>query len=102
MAKLKLVLTCGACPEQYDGYIDGEKVAYFRLRHGTFRAEYRGHTVFSGCPDGDGIFDSDERNYWLEKASQAILAEHEKFSTEVENLSFEIENPEEIDDWSKY
>ncbi len=102
MTKLKLVLTCGACPEQYDGYIDGECVAYLRLRHGTFRAEYRGNTVFSGNPNGDGLFESGERNYWLEKASQAILEEHKKYSQLTENPSFEIANPEDITDWENY
>jgi hypothetical protein len=29
---VKLVRTCGACPEQYEGTVDGNP-AYFRLRH---------------------------------------------------------------------
>jgi hypothetical protein len=102
MDKLRLVLTCGSCPEQYDGYLGDEKVAYFRLRHGTFRVEYRGHTVFTGQPNGDGIFDTDERNYWLELGTRAVLEAHEKYNVNEENLSFEIENPQEIeDDWYK-
>ena len=35
-----LVQTCGACPEQYDAYIDDKKIAYLRLRH-----EWSGHTT---------------------------------------------------------
>lgn len=44
-AELELVQTCGACPEQYDVFHNGEKVGYMRLRNGTFRVE---------CPDCDG------------------------------------------------
>jgi len=35
----KLVLTCGACPEQYDVFKNGQQVGYLRLRHGFFSAE---------------------------------------------------------------
>lgn len=71
-----LFQTCGACPEQYDVVRDGKQVGYLRLRHGTFRVD---------CPDcgnetvlrtsevkGDGIFDCDERHFWLNAAIEAI------------------------------
>jgi len=74
-----LVQTCGACPEQYDVYKDGEQVGYLRLRHGYFYAQYPytgGETVFetSQC-NGDGIFEEEERDYFLTKA---IIAIHER------------------------
>lgn len=97
MTKLKLVKTCDACPEQYDGYIDGERVAYLRLRHGNFDAEYRNRRVFTGCPEGDGIFDPDERTSWLQKASLAILEAHEEYKNMKLNLAFEIVPEDEID-----
>jgi len=34
MSKLTLNKTCGACPEQYDVFLEGENVGYMRLRHG--------------------------------------------------------------------
>lgn len=73
--EVKLVQTCGACPEQYDMYLDGRNVGYFRLRHGYFRAEYvpTNETVFSGEPKGDGIFECDERDFWLKSAIKAII-----------------------------
>jgi hypothetical protein len=33
---VKLEMTCGACPEQYEGTVDGNP-AYFRLRHSYWR-----------------------------------------------------------------
>lgn len=70
--KVTLEQTCGACPEQYDAYIDGVGVGYLRLRHGYFRAEYLGKTVYDANTIGDGCFDSDEREYHLSKARKAI------------------------------
>ena len=76
-SRIRLERTCFACPEQYDVFVDGEKLGYLRLRHGEFRAEYRGEDVLWGEPKGDGIFDEDERDEWLERASRAILEAHE-------------------------
>lgn len=71
-----LVQTCGACPEQYDVFKDGEQVGYLRLRHGYFYAEFRGgayETVYEAHPRGDGIFDSEEeREHHIGKALNAI------------------------------
>lgn len=77
--KVQLVKTCGGCPEQYDGYIDGQKLAYFRLRHGGFRAEYRDEVVYTARPNGDGVFEDDERERYLNEACQAVLAKHNNF-----------------------
>ena len=64
-----LKMTCSACPEQYD-MIDpeGNTVGYFRLRHGYFSVEYPdcgGKQVLGVNTVGDGLFDTDEREFWL-------------------------------------
>lgn len=74
-----LVMTCGACPEQYDVFdSDGKQVGYLRLRYGNFRADYPDcggvevyHASFS---DGwKGIFDDDkEREFYLTEAVKAL------------------------------
>lgn len=69
---LTLVLTCGACPEQYDVYKGDDVVGYMRLRHGHFYADYRGRTVYTASPRGDGVFDSDERIMYLTEACNEI------------------------------
>jgi hypothetical protein len=73
---VELVLTCSACPEQYDAFIDGQRVAYLRLRHGYFYAScpwVEGVTVYEANTKGDGIFDSEEREKELNAAVDAIL-----------------------------
>lgn len=72
---IKLVQTCGACPEQYDAFIAGELVGYLRLRHGTFYVECPvtgGEEVYRARTNGDGCFDCDERDYHLSAAALAI------------------------------
>jgi len=91
MSRIKLVQTCGACPEQYDVYIDGEKLGYMRLRHGYFRAEYCGEVVFEGYPRGDGCFDVEEKTLWLNRACSAIFEKHNLSSVPL----YEIEVPNE-------
>jgi hypothetical protein len=76
---LNIVLeeTCGACPEQYDAFLDGKQVGYLRLRHGRFRVDYPdcgGETIYEAYPDGDGIFESNEREFYLTEAKKAIAA----------------------------
>lgn len=71
--------TCFACPEQYD-MLDkkGNIVGYFRLRHGNFTVEYPdvgGKLVFNAKPDGDGIFEDYEREYYLTLGYLAIINE---------------------------
>jgi len=77
----RLDQTCGACPEQYDVFDEetGEKVGYFRLRHGCFTAEYPdcgGEAVYSANTNGDGCFTDDERDYHLSRALEAIRLKH--------------------------
>jgi hypothetical protein len=72
---IKLRETCGMCPEQYDAYVDGKQVGYLRLRHGQFRVDCPDCgdvTIFEAEPNGDGIFDDDEREGYLLQAKQAI------------------------------
>lgn len=76
---IELIMTCGACPEQYDAFIDDEQVGYLRLRHGRFTVEYpdvRGRLVYSVSPEGDGIFEDQEREKYLTAAKEAILKEY--------------------------
>ncbi len=72
---LKLVCTCGACPEQYDVFDGDKQVGYLRLRHGWFRADVPycgGETVHEAYTRGDGVFDDDERGAHLTEAVAAI------------------------------
>jgi len=74
--RIVLELTCGGCPEQYDAYLYDEKVGYLRLRHGYFSVRYPsscGEEIYSAQPRGDGIFECDERDYYLNEAKKAIL-----------------------------
>ena len=73
----RLILTCPACPEQYEVFDDKtrEQIGYLRLRHGWFRAdvpECGGETVYEANPHGDGAFDEDERVGYLTNAVKAI------------------------------
>jgi hypothetical protein len=74
---IRLVLTCGACPEQYDAFLGEERVGYLRLRHGRFYVECPdsgGARVYEADAKGDGIFCADERQYYLAHAVIAIEA----------------------------
>jgi hypothetical protein len=81
--KIQLVQTCGACPEQYDAYLNNEKIGYLRLRNGSFRAEYKGQTVYHCHPNGDGMFEHDERDRHLNGACAAILKAHEECDSDL-------------------
>jgi hypothetical protein len=73
---IELVLTCGACPEQYDAYYNGKQVGYLRLRHGVFRVKYKdasGEMIYHAEPEGDGSFNDDERSFYLQIAKEAIV-----------------------------
>ena len=68
--------TCGGCPEQYDARDEnGTLVGYLRLRHGHFTVQVpdpRGVLVYEAEPIGDGVFDPDERDRYLETAKRKI------------------------------
>lgn len=71
--KAELIQTCGCCPEQYDLVNEqGELIAYFRLRHGAFRVDCYGKTVYKAEPDGDGMFGIEERGEYLHNALIAV------------------------------
>lgn len=70
---IELIQTCGGCPEQYDAIYNGEIVGYLRLRHGYFSVEYKGELVYEATPNGDGIFEYTEREYYLRKAKKALM-----------------------------
>ncbi|HZH10603.1 MAG TPA: hypothetical protein VEZ24_09545 [Microvirga sp.] len=87
----ELLLTCGACPEQYDVLKDGEQVGYLRLRHGYFRADYPdcgGETVYEAEPDGDGEFLDEERGHYLTEAVNALDARLRRTSLSEEGSEF--------------
>jgi hypothetical protein len=70
-----LVKTCSACPEQYDAMMGDRQVGYLRLRGGQFRVDFPecgGETIFRASPKGDGIFEDDEREFYLDAAIRAI------------------------------
>lgn len=52
---------------------------YLRLRHGRFSAYYRdvgGDCVYTAYPKGDGIFENDEREFYLENAVTLLIKYH--------------------------
>lgn len=86
----KFILTCCACPEQYDVYDQtGNQVAYCRLRHGTFTVscpDVGGELVYyTTLNAGDGVFSENERLPKLTTAAIAIQEWilREKFKTEI-------------------
>ena len=78
----KLIMTCAACPEQYDVTIDGDLVGYLRLRNGHFTVSYPycgGKIIYESYPKGDGMFNDHERSYYLTKAISAIHNERKSY-----------------------
>lgn len=76
---IELILTCYACPEQYDAKVDGKTVAYLRLRWSHFGVEcpdVGGETVYEaeiGDSGMDGCFEDDEQRVkHLDAAREAI------------------------------
>ena len=71
--------TCNACPEQYDAVDEcGRRVGYLHLRWGHFTVQVpdpSGRTVYEASPEGDGSFEPDERERYLQSAVDAIEAE---------------------------
>lgn len=76
--QIKLLMTCGACPEQYEAFLCGRKVGYLRLRWGEFSVrvpDELGREVYAATTGGqyDGTFGSQEdRVYHLDRAKKAI------------------------------
>lgn len=84
---LDFKLTCLACPEQYDVFLDDEEVGYIRLRHGVLSVDFTPTEERLGEWDadviypqelkiltGDGNFSNEEeRNYFLNRCAEEIL-----------------------------
>ncbi len=71
---IRLVLTCSACPEQYDVFDGDRLIGYLRLRHSEFTARW---------PDAGGevvydVFysprDHDDWGHFLDEDRDAYLA----------------------------
>ena len=79
--------TCSACPEQYEVFKDDKQVGYLRLRHGYFYAsvpDCSDNLVYEAYPEGDGMFNSDEREKYLYEAVRAIaVSRSEVFAPEI-------------------
>lgn len=83
-ANFEFVCTCGACPEQYDVFLEGKQVGYVRLRWASlscYYPDYGGETIYTfdwQGTEGDlggykGCFNStDERKHHLELIAQAL------------------------------
>lgn len=90
----KLVQTCGGCPEAYNVFLNGEYAGFMHLRHGYFYVETKdGATVYSANPNGDGIFEWDERDFHLNNGCKALKAKLEERPV-VDKLIFEIVSEE--------
>jgi len=75
---IRLEMLCEACPESYDAFFGDRRVGYLRLRHGRFTVECPdsgGKVVLTASPEGDGLFDPDEREKYLSMARTAIALE---------------------------
>lgn len=72
-----LIQDCFGCPESYEAHLvnSDDNVGYLRLRNGCFSVrcpDYGGEVIYHSYPKGDGVFDSDERDIYLELAKQSI------------------------------
>lgn len=79
LLEVRLIKTCDACPEQYDAYLGTQMIGYLRLRHGRFTVEYPdsgGDLVYWANPQGDGVFDCEERDIYLTTAVIALVQRH--------------------------
>ena len=72
---LELVKTCERCPEQYDVLLNGEKVAYIRLRFGNLTAEMDEKEIYYHKFDNEfkGEFETDaEREKYLSEILEVL------------------------------
>ena len=77
LSEIELVKTCSACPEQYDAFYDNQQVGYLRVRHGVFRVDFGfcgGDTIYyTDDIKGEGCFEYEEREFYLDEAKKAII-----------------------------
>jgi hypothetical protein len=84
--------TCSSCPEQYEAFHQDVQVGYLRLRWGTFRVwvpDHTGNCIYEACPDGDGMFEPEERQQYLQNAVNAIIKD-----AGLERQPFEVRDEE--------
>jgi len=83
-----LKMTCYACPEQYEVFRNKEQVGYLRLRNGSFTASVPkcgGDIIYHANPSGDGIFENNERRFYLEEAIKKIQEQDEQTAFDMLN-----------------
>lgn len=71
------------------------KKAHVQLRHGYFTVYYpdvNGEEIYEARPKGDGIFENDERDFFLEKARDAIMARIKSENPNTGTDNFKEEN----------
>ena len=79
MSEIRLVQTCGACPEQYDAFIGERQVGYLRARWGHFTVtcpDVGGEVIYEQSFGDDGLSGilGDDRDAALATARAAIMA----------------------------
>jgi len=68
----RYVLTCGACPTQYDFFTDAEEYIYFRFRHGYLSISENGIEVYCTPDKGDGVMSFDRVKHHMQQAGFMI------------------------------
>ena len=76
---LDFIMTCSACPEQYDVLKDGEMVGYVRFRFSELRCDYKdcgGERIythlFDDCPMLGTFINNSERMHYLKLIADKI------------------------------
>ena len=96
--RIKFVRTSIAVPEQYEAFDEsGNQVGYLRLRHNWFRVDFPkngGETIYEATPKGDGIFEDEEREFFLQEAYNSIVNKLSRQSDEEQ--SWDIADNEEF------
>lgn len=64
-------MTCSACPSQWDAKTTQGEYVYIRVRHGYFRLDVEGQTVFDGYPhDIDGVMSTSEMIEYVQQSGK--------------------------------
>ena len=70
-----MIKTCERCPEQYDVLLNGENVAYIRLRFGYLMA------VMGECDSDNVVYEKEFENEW--KGEFETEVERKKYLSEI-------------------